>query len=271
MKHSCSFHAIDKAIQALLRRLSAYSRYSLFRISHSSDEHSVAESSASHDDSTLGESTQSASPNEDILQQASDRAAVLIQRQFRSSFTQSSSSSMQDVPAVDMFEASDRAAALIQKQFRSSLTQSSSSSLSATAVALSDMSGVTETTYDEDFIEETKKDEEAEEPKHRSGKFMWGVAGAAMAMVAPKVLGALMGGGSPVDEDDLISGGMALQGNAAGGGGGAGAGTGAGAGGGGAGAGAGGVGAGGAGAGAGAGGGVGAGAGAATATASTAQ
>jgi hypothetical protein len=184
----------------------------------------VAESSASDDDSSLGESSQSVSPAEDILEEASDRAAVLI-----------------------------------QKQFRSFLNQSSALSFSATAVALSDMPDVTETTYyedDEDFTEETKEEEVAEEPKHRSGKFLWGVAGAAMTLVAPKMLGALTGGGSPVDEDDLMSGAMALQGNAGGGGAGGGGAGGAGAGGG----------AGGAGAG-----GAGAGAGAATATASTAQ
>jgi hypothetical protein len=130
-------------------------------------------------------------------------------------------------PAEDMLQqASDRAAVLIQRQFRSSWTQSSSSSLSATAVALSDMPDVTETTYyededDQDFTEETKEKE----------------AGAAMTMVAPKVLGAVMGGGSPVDEDDLMLGAMiTLQGNAGGGGaggggsGGVGAGAGAGAG-----------------------------------------
>jgi hypothetical protein len=148
----------------------------------------VAESSASDDDSSLGESSQSVSPAEDML------------------------------------EASHRAAALIQKQFRSSLIQSSSSSLSATAVALSDMPDVTETTYyedededDEDFTEETKEQEDAEEPKHRSHPLLWGVAGAAAVMVAPKVLGALMGGGSPVDEDDLNAGAVTLQGNAGGG------------------------------------------------------
>jgi hypothetical protein len=210
--------------------------------------------------------SQGAAAEADALQQTSDRAAVLIQRRFRSSWPQSVSWSMRDedsLPAEQ--QASDRAAVLIQRQFRSSLPQSATA-VALSDMALSDMPDVTETTCyededDDDFVEETT----AEEPKHRSGNVLWGVAGAAMVLVAPKVLGAVMGGGSPVDEDDLITGSMVLKGNAGGaGGGGAGAG----------GAGGGGAGASGAGAGAGAGGGgvgVTFGTGAATATASTAQ
>jgi hypothetical protein len=230
MQRSCNHQSDPSSVEAPfgLHQVLTFPPFSF------SDEHSVSESSASDDDSSLGESSQSVSPAEDMLEHASDRAAVLIQRQFRSY-----------------------------------LTQSSSSSFSATAIAISDMPDVTETTYYEDdedeyFGEEAKEEEGAEEPKHRSGKFLWGVAGAAMALGVPKVLGAVMDGGSPVDEDDLMAGAMTLQGNSGGAGGGGAGGGGAGGGG------AGGGGAGGAGAGGG-GAGAGAGAGAATATASTAQ
>jgi hypothetical protein len=65
----------------------------------------------------------------------------------------------------------------------------------------------------EDLKEHAEEEEAAEEPKSRSGKYLWGVTAAAVGFMAPKMLSAMMGGGSPVDEDDALSAVMMVQGS----------------------------------------------------------
>jgi hypothetical protein len=144
--------------------------------------------------------------------------------------------SSQDASAPDMLQASDRAASLIQRQFRrSSLTRGPPSSILAalssnTVVAHSafrverDMQVVAETAFNENdklftiYEEEEEEEENAEEPNStRSGKYLWGVTAAAIAFLGGGLLG-----GSPVDEDDAIAAVALIKGSAGGGGGGGG-------------------------------------------------
>jgi hypothetical protein len=76
-----------------------------------------------------------------------------------------------------------------------------------------DLTETTDHEDDEDLKEHTEEDEAAEEPKTRSGKYLWGVTAAAVGFMAPKMLSAMMGGGSPVDEDDALSAAMLVQGS----------------------------------------------------------
>jgi hypothetical protein len=76
-----------------------------------------------------------------------------------------------------------------------------------------DLTETTDHEDDEDLKEHTEEDEAAEEPKTRSGKYLWGVTAAAVGFMAPKMLSAMMGGGSPVDEDDALSAAMLIQGS----------------------------------------------------------
>jgi hypothetical protein len=136
-----------------------------------------------------------------------------------------------------MLQTSDRAAGLIQKLFRKSFSQKSSSSLilepsSATAIALSafgakpDVTETTEHEDDEDFTEHSEEEEVAKE-EHRSGKALWGIAAIAGTFIGATMVSGILGG-SPVDEDDAIVVVTLVKGSAGGGGGGAGGGAGAG-------------------------------------------
>jgi hypothetical protein len=131
-------------------------------------------------------------------------------------------------------QTSDRAAALIQKQFRKSFPQKSSSSSalmlepwSATTVARSpfeaqpDVTESTEHEDDEDFTEHSEEKEVVFKEEQRSGKSLWGVAAIAGTFIGATMINGMMGG-SPVDEDDAIAVGALTKGSAGGGGGGAG-------------------------------------------------
>jgi hypothetical protein len=139
------------------------------------------------------------------------------------------------VLALDMLQTpSDRAAVLIQKQFRKSFSQKSSSLSfmleppSATTIALSAFEAqpdVTETTYyedDEDFTENSEEKEVAKE-EQRSGKALWKITAIAGTFIGATMISGMLGG-SPVDEDDAVAVAALIKGSAGGGGGGAGGG-----------------------------------------------
>jgi hypothetical protein len=147
--------------------------------------------------------------------------------------------STHSVLALEM-QTSDRAAALIQKQFRKSFSRKSSSSSSlmlepwsATTVALSAFEAqpdVTETTDhedDEDFTEHSEEEEVAKGDQ-RSRNALWGTAAIAGTFVGASMISSMIGG-SPVDEDDAIAVVALTKGSIGGGGGGAGGAGGAGA------------------------------------------
>jgi hypothetical protein len=190
MRHCCTAVGLCKSVF----RHDTYSWYSLFCFFSFSDESSVTNASAS-DDSSLGQSTHSVLALE---MQTSDRAAALIQKQFRKSFSRKSSSS----------------SSLMLEPW------------SATTVALSAFEAqpdVTETTDhedDEDFTEYSEEKDVAKE-EQRSGKALWGIAAIAGTFIGATMISA-MRGGSPVDEDDAIAVGTLTKGGASGGGGGAG-------------------------------------------------
>jgi hypothetical protein len=131
-----------------------------------------------------------------------------------------------------MLQTSERAAALIQKQFRKTFSQKSSLSLepsSATTIALSAFEAqpdVTETINHEDDEDFTENSEEKEVPKeeHRSGKGLWGIAAIVGTFIGATMISGLIGG-SPVDEDDAIAVVTLTTGSAGGGGGDAGGGA----------------------------------------------
>jgi hypothetical protein len=161
-----------------------------------SDENSVTDSSAS-DDSSLGESTHG-------------------------------------VPALGKIQTSDRAAALIQKQFRKSFPQKSSSSSalmfepwSATTVSRSpfeaqpDVNETKDHEDNEDFTEHSEEKEVVSKEEQRSGKSLWGITAIAGTFVGATMISGIMGG-SPVDEDDAIAVAALTKASAGGGGGGTG-------------------------------------------------
>jgi hypothetical protein len=154
-------------------------------------------------------------------------------------------SSHEGLSALEMLQASDRAAALIQKQFRNSLARRApplmmaSSGAAAIALALIgakhvtfDLPDITEATEREDTTESSETEDtdgevEEEEETHRSGKHLWGIARIAGTFIGATIIGG-MAVSTPVDEDDVIA--LSVFLNAGGGGGGGGGGAGAGAG-----------------------------------------
>jgi hypothetical protein len=215
MRQRCTAIGLCKGVF----RHNTYSWYSLFRFFSLSDENSVTDSSASDENSVTDSS-------------ASDEHSVT---DSSASDDSSLGESTHDVSALEMLQTPDRAATLIQKQFRKSFPRKSSSSSSlivepwsATTVALSAFEAqpdVTETTDHEDdgdFIGYSEEKEVAKEEK-RSGKALWEIA-----VIAGKFIGATMISGmtfgSPVDEDDAIAVVALTKGSTGGGGGGAGVG-----------------------------------------------
>jgi hypothetical protein len=167
----------------------------------------VTDLSASDDESSLGESSHGASTS--AMLQGHNSAAALIQKQFRKSFPQRSSSSL-------MLEPSS-ATAIALSAFR----------------AKSDVTEIIDHESDEDFTEHSEEEEVAKE-EHRSGRALWGIAAIAGTFIGVTMIGGVLGG-PPVDEDDAIAVVTIVKGGAGGGGGGAGGTGGGGAGGGGAG------------------------------------
>jgi hypothetical protein len=130
-----------------------------------------------------------------------------------------------------MLQAYITAAALIQKQFRKSFPQRSSSSLilepsSAAAIAASafgekpDVTEIIDHEGDENFTEHSEEEEVAKE-EPRSGRALWGIAAIAGTFIGATIIGGMIGG-SPVDEDDAIAAVTVIEGGAGGGGGGGG-------------------------------------------------
>jgi hypothetical protein len=196
----------------VLRRLSIYPACTHFPVffSFSDDEYSVT---------SLGESSHGVSALEKLL--AYDRAASLIQRQFRYMLSRRASAlSGLDGMKDHMMKAASiigiGMAALGFSALQRDLPviiEGSEHSYEGEEQEKLDFTETTDHEDGEDLKEHTEEEEAAEEPKPRSGKYLWGVTAAAVGFLAPKMLSAMMGGGSPVDEDDALSAAMLVQGS----------------------------------------------------------